>query len=36
MNNKGITPIVAIILLLMITVVIAGVISFWLSSISSI
>ena len=35
LNNKGITPIIAIVLLLMITVAVAGTVSFWLSSVQS-
>jgi len=33
LNRKGITPIIAIVLLLMITVAVAGTVSFWLSSV---
>jgi flagellin-like protein len=33
LNKKGITPIIAIVLLLMITVAVAGTVSFWLTSV---
>ncbi len=35
MNKQGVTPIIAVVLLLMITVAVAGTVSFWLSSVTS-